>query len=352
MELCIRCCAYVLYEGVVHVSHFYLLIQRVVLGGKNMKRTHKVERFDYSKVKSMAEYEYWGIHPKNGRLHIDTKRYKKACEEVGIEEFIPSGLFGSRNTVYFEPKKISRYDYKVNYFIDLINDLKHDWLEEYKPIFAKIKTPSEVEESSKLEALAYTSFADDYDEICIDATMEGFRRTSKYNEIINALYCQFISKICTEADRFTLIVMCELGFKGTDFSTKSFFEFSDGLLKQKGSIKIENLKKYNAYNMLHKINNFLKHNSLAAYKTLEKFYPYNVIKKKNGQEYQNGMFAGDWIKIEPNYIDKIFDKLILFFKDYCSVFLGENVEDAEWNYDDYFKMAYKEMSHPDIYFGI
>ena len=53
-----------------------------------MKSDRKVVRFDYSKYQSsqardyetLKEFEYWGFHKKNGRIHIDTKWYKKACE--------------------------------------------------------------------------------------------------------------------------------------------------------------------------------------------------------------------------------------------------------------------------------
>ena len=92
--------------------------------------------------------------------------------------------------------------------------------------------------------------------------MAGFKRLPKYNEIINSLYCQFITKISAEVDRYTLIVMTELGYKGTDFDFQSFCKFSDGLLNDKNGTKMKSLSKFNAYNMLHKINNFLKHHSI------------------------------------------------------------------------------------------
>lgn len=134
-----------------------------------MKSTRKVVRFDYSKYESeehvwdhdvLEQYEFWGFHPKGGRLHIDTKRYKKACESVGITDFLPSGLFEQRNTVYYEPTKVKRYDYKVNIFRDLLQELKRDWENEYKPLLDKVMTPKEAEDRSRLDALCYTSDAD------------------------------------------------------------------------------------------------------------------------------------------------------------------------------------------------
>ena len=64
------------------------------------------------------------------------------------------------------------------------------------------------------------------------------------------------------------------------------------------------------------------------------------------------MYAGDWIIIKPDYIDKLFDKLIIFFEDYCSIILKENIKEADWNYDDYFRDAFKVFQFPNAYYGI
>ena len=338
-------------------------LKGLMKGGIDMKSSHKVERFDYSKYESndawgyetLKELEFWGFHKKNGRIHIDTKRYKKACEKVGITEFLPSGLFQERNTVYFIPAKIKRSDYKVNIFRDFLNALKKDWVEEYKPILNKIRTPNEVAEQSRLNSLCMTSDSDDYDEIEIESRMAGFRREKTYFRILQSLYCQFIMKIASEVDRLTLFVMTDCGYKGTDYSFESFCKFTDGLIKNINSKKIKDLSKYNAYNMLHKINNFLKHNSIESYKTLKKLYPNNVASIENGtakEEYENGMFAGEWIIVKDNYIDELIDKLIKFFEDYCKTYLNEDLDESRWNYDEFFMNAYYKMRNPIEYFGL
>lgn len=264
-------------------------------------------------------------------------------------------MFANRHTPYFVPTKIKRYDYAINIFRDLINELRNDWLQEYKPVLAKIKTPQEVSESIRLNEMMFTSDPDDLDEIGIDAMFGGIRRARKYNEIINSLYCQFISKICTEIDRYTLIVMCELGYKGNDYNFKSFAKFSDGLQKDKNSVKLSGLSKYNAYNLLHKINNFLKHNTISSYNDLKKYYPANVRSVENGtakEEYQNGMFAGGWIILKENYINDIFDSLTKFFEDFCKQFVKEDIERATWDYDEYFIDAFNQMKYPLQYWGV
>ena len=64
------------------------------------------------------------------------------------------------------------------------------------------------------------------------------------------------------------------------------------------------------------------------------------------------MFAGDWIIVKENYIDDLLDKLIIFFEDYCRVYLKEDIEKSKWDYDDYFYTAFKQMKRPLNYFGI
>ncbi|HIT62476.1 MAG TPA: hypothetical protein IAC38_03380 [Candidatus Caccovivens faecavium] len=328
-----------------------------------MKSTHKVERFDYSKYESnsyygsdyLKEYEFWGLHPKSGRIHIDTKRYAKACEMIGIEDFMPKGMFANRSTPYFIPAKQHKYDYIINVFNDLLDDFQRDWESEYKPIFKMIKTPKEEYENTRLSQLAYTSDIDDLEDIEFNSLMSSIKREKKYRHVVQSLYCQFIQKLAIETDRIMLIAMCKLGYKGTDYNFNSFVKFSDGLARNRKGKKINQLDKYNAYNMLHKINNFLKHNTISSYLDLKKYYPDNVASKENGTaniEYENGMFAGDWIIIKDGYIDDLLKKLRKFFKSYCEEIVKENVEDAKWNYDDYFINAFNEMKYPANYFGV
>ena len=199
------------------------------------------------------------------------------------------------------------------------------------------------------------SSSEDIDMVDEDAMFAMIRRYPKYEKVIQSLHCSFISKLSTEIDRYTLIVMCELGYKGKDYSFDSFLKFSDGLQKDKNGKKIDKLKKYNAYNLLHKVNNFLKHNSIESYKKLKRFYPDNVRSIDKGTaniEYENGMFAGEWIILKENYIDTLLDKLVEFFEDYCVNYLDENIEDSSWNHDDYFWNALREMRDPYEYFGI
>ena len=185
--------------------------------------------------------------------------------------------------------------------------------------------------------------------------MSSIKREKKYVHVIQSLYCQFINKLAIEIDRIMLIAMCKLGYKGTDYNFNSFVKFSDGLARDGKGIKIRELEEYNAYNLLHKINNFLKHNTISSYLNLEKYYPENVASKENGTaiiEYENGMFAGDWIIVKDDYIDDLLKNLRKFFKSYCKEIVKENVDESAWNHDDYFIQALKKLSNPREYYGV
>lgn len=286
-------------------------------------------------------------------IQKDTRRPVKKLESL---IFLPNGLFKQRNTVYFIPSKIKRIDYKVNIFRDMIFSLKNEWKNEYKPLLSKIKTPSEVYENARIAGICVTSCSDDFDEIELDARMDSFRREASYNKIINELYCMFIQKVTAEIDRFTLLFMVDCGYKRTDFSFDNFAKFTEKYVgKDRSRDLFRSLKGYNCYSLLHRINNFLKHNSKDAYNSLLYTYPANVRSVKMGtakEEYQNGMFAGDWIILKTNYLDEIFDKLIGFFEDYCNKVLHEDLEESKWNYDEYFENAFYEMKNPKKFFGV
>lgn len=324
-----------------------------------MKATHKTQRFDYNKIEQKDDpreyWEYYGFHPKHGRIHVDTKRFKKIMTQDGTTEFFYDGMFKNRTTTYLIPAKIHRYDYKVNIMRDLLSSLQNDWDEEYKPLLSKVQSPNDVYENTRLNSIAMTSCADDLDDIEVESRMAAFRRERQYQIILQSLYCQFISKICTEIDRFTLIFIKELGYSQKDFGMRDFRAFTDGLKGEKRADLLSTLKGYNAYNLLHKINNFLKHNTIDAYNGLKKEYPRNVCSVENKtakKPYENGMFAGDWIIVKEGYIDNLFKKLKEFFEDYCNKFLNEDLEESKWNYDDYFKDVVKEVKDLREYFGL
>lgn len=176
-----------------------------------MKSTHKVQRFNYKRIEqdgnSRNRLEYFGVHKRNGRLHIDTKRFKKKALEYNCQLILKEGMFKNRTTTYLIPAKVHKYDYKVNIIRDLLSDLNTDWYNEFKPVLRKIKTPEEVSENYRLDMISTTACSDDFDEIEMESRLKAIKRISKHESVIQSLYCQFICKICAEIDRFTLILV-------------------------------------------------------------------------------------------------------------------------------------------------
>ena len=347
-------------EALGQTQSYYFTNQHKKIERAIMKLTGITGRYDYSKFGndpchqhvSFTNSEFWGIHSADRKIHVDVDRYCAMCKAIGIQDFVPDIFFKNEGKhLEIIPERAHRYDYSVNEFRDLLQALRTDWNEEYKPVFKLIRTPQQVEGDTRTGELMETSCSDDYDEIEIEATMAGLKRYAKYEKVIRSLYFSFISKIASEVDRYTFIVVSKNGYKGIDFDLKSFSQFTNGLSRSKKAIKLCDLSHYNAYSLLHKINNFLKHNSRLSYGALKDSFPKNVVSNQK-HPYQNGMFAEDWIVLEENYIDHLFDELIAFFESYCHVYLDEDIEESQWNYEEYFKNAVKELSHPEEYLGL
>ena len=313
-----------------------------------------MSKYDYSKYptdegwpQEAEEMEFWGLHEIDGRIEVDVERYAEACEQTGIKDFMPKELFDNPTVDYYIPTVKERYDYTCNYFQDKINRLINTWNEEYKPVFRKIKTPSEVRDNVRIGMIMETSDMDCIDDIDVEAAMAGVRRIATYERIINEMYCMFLMKVCSEVDRIILSAVSTLGYTDENFDMREFKIFSEG---KNGSVKLWHLKQYKDFDKLHKINNFIKHNSVGAFKTLDK-YCHECVVVREGVEYKNGMYAGDWLNFKESDIDKLLNSIKVFFYDYCKRILGENIDRCYWDNDDYFIDAYHQMMYPADYFG-
>ena len=254
-----------------------------------------------------------------------------------------------RNTHYFEPKYKKHSDYAVNVLIEQLNRLSTDWNEEYKTVIDKIITPEEINARTRLNSLMYTSSADDLDEIDVEATFAGIMRGPKYNEVIKSIHLQYLQKIFSEFFRAILIVIKSRGYEDKDdFSFKSLIKYVQGKFnfETKSANPLYKLPHYKWFESLNKIDNFLKHNTVAAYNALannafekdeemKKFLSNFVYSfKETGTKYENGMYAGNWLKIDNKFVDKILNNLKEFSKEFCKLIYGENFDEALWNSDE------------------
>jgi hypothetical protein len=68
------------------------------------------------------------------------------------------------------------------------------------------------------------------------------------------------------------------------------------------------------------------------------------------EQYRNGEMSQYYLKIGDDYIEAMLVDLLPFYEALCADFFDEDVEAAEWNYDDYFaekvQRAIKEITNP------
>ena len=303
------------------------------------------EIFDYSKS-NPNDYEYYGFHLKNGRYHIDTKRLKK----LHCDGCFPEELFSTpRNTHYFVPKHKNYSDYAINIMREQLNRLISDWNTEYKAVINKLTTPKEVMDQVRTNEIAYTTDVDDLDDINFEALRAGIRREAKYDEVIKSIHLQYLQKIFTEFFRTILLVIKDRGYENTiDFTYKYFFQHVQSKFnaETKRANPLYRLPHYKYFDVLNKIDNFLKHNTVMAYNSLannafekdeklKKFQSKFVHSEKEaGHPYENGMYAGSWVKIKPSFVDEMLNNLQEFANEFCKLMYDEDSKEAYWNSDE------------------
>lgn len=320
-----------------------------------MKRERKRIRHDYSKVeaeenKQIRSKEYYGIFVRNGRVHIDTKRFRKTLKRMGAEEFWRDDMAANRNTPYLIPKKISQDDYGVNIAKSIIRKLRDDWAEEFLPAIQSIKTPKEVEEAARLGAIATRSAEDAYEESQAIGFYAALERGPKYYDVIRSLYCSYVQRIASECDRAMALMFRKRGNVGDAFTFDELIGHINELAGGDKKKKLERVKNYKAFETVRKLDNFLKHHTVKSYNAAKKFCP--TLIAKGDMAFQNGMYAPEWIAFPENFIEDSLNSLETFFIDFCLMFFGETAEEAEWNNDEYFLKAYSEICDPEVYYGI
>lgn len=291
-----------------------------------MKKESKVVRKNYALPKNNdpTKMEYYGVLMKNGRVKVDTKRFKRFFE-------LPDSSIEIRNTVYYEPKFIHKTDYICNVFRNRFELSKKFWFKEFAGAINAIKTPKQVEDNTRFDLVVNN--VETPEDAYAAALVKGVKRIPTYRYVIKSLYAQYFHQMMSEIDALTLRVLISLGYQEPDFSKKSFDVFIQS--KQgKEAIPFKEFKYYKIYDRASSVWNFLKHNSLKSYNVLVNHYP-EMIYDPN-KEYKNGDLALSVIKLDEKYILDTLDNLHLFFDEVCERALKENIQEAYWNYDDYF----------------
>ena len=288
-----------------------------------MKKLSNAIVKDYEKLRD-DQVEYYGVFTKDGRVKVDTKRYRKFMN-------LPDTKIEHRQTVYYQPSRIHRSDYYCNRFRDTLQELKNLWLNEFSLAIKAIKTPKQVEDDVRIGYLQNGVY--EYDEASTIGVFEGMKRIEKYKFVIKSIYAQFFHQMMSQIDALCLRICVANGYREKDFSKEKFDVYIQGLQKQ-NAIDFPNFNNYAIYDKAYRVWNFLKHNSLKAYNQLKKYYPEMVYDPNNN--YRNGDPAISVLKINEKYIIYCLDNLHLFFDEVCERGFKENIKDADWDYDDYF----------------
>lgn len=246
-----------------------------------------------------------------------------------------------RNTTYFIPKRLHRHDYVINQFRDKLRELSDSW-REYKVAFLKITSPADIAEQVRVERIQIG--LDDNEDATVAGIMSGAKRQQTYKKLWISQCAQFIHQMATELDALMLRKCVYLGFAEKDVNRGKMYTYLNGT--QKGRASVENLNGYDVYAKFFAVWNMLKHNTEDLFEKIQKNYPDMLLTDK----YRNGEMSQYYLKVGDEYIEKMFVELLPFYESLCSEFFDEDIESAEWNYDDYFaekvKQAIKEVTNP------
>lgn len=302
---------------------------------KNSKRIVK----DYSKY-SYENPQYYGLLQKKGNIRVDVKRMSKT---MYLDDEILAEMNKPRKTVYFIPYKKSDLDYVINIFKKYIADMREMWENEILPIIKLIKTPQEVGEEARTGYFMQTGILD-YDECSIHGFMTSIKRESEYFAVIKSLISQFVHQYMSGLESVTIKVLTIKGYKEEAFKRNGFNSFIQGYQAKNSNrdnvLKLEDLDSYKNYDLIYKVWHFLKHNSLDLYKKIKNNYPDMLLQDT---DFVNGKLALAVLKIDFDYIEKIFEYSLTFFNELCEKVFNENLFFAKWNSETYFDAIVRDQ---------
>ncbi len=246
---------------------------------------------------------------------------------------------------YYIPSSVSKHDYICNYLNDSVSNLWKDWNLEYKPLFDKIFSPKDAENSHRISALATISDSELFDDAELGSKYAAFKRMKTYYRIQAELHCVFIINVVIEIHRIILRALSMQLYEKPNYNVWDLVTYCNG--KDVSFFSLKNCRVYLKYN---NICNFLKHNSVSAYKTLKEHNP-ECLREIN-KEYENGMFAVEWINFKEVNIEKFLSDIRPFLEDFCVKVLGEDLKQAEWDHDEHFMEIFNELKDPEEHFGI
>lgn len=315
-----------------------------------MKKNKKIIRYNYDKLSDKYKYEdylhkeYYGLFIKNGRLKIDTKRLL-----LKLENTFDKRCDFRRNTVYFTPFKIHKYDYCMNYFIDAIEKARTTWYEQKNSFHQMLDDYAKKEYAKEVPNWDFSRDCGilEPDEWEMSNRMESYLHYEKIRQnitdralyLMNTLYLETIQQVASHLEHAMIFTMQKYGYEGDKCGRLDIFKFMDGRIG-KSEAKIKALPHFDDYDKFYSIWNFTKHNSPSTYNKLKNKWPELLYSKEIDKwfdlEFPSEHLAIEYLKLNDKIITAMFDPLLEFYYEFCELCYGEPKYHSSWNYDDYF----------------
>lgn len=310
-----------------------------------MKKNSKTRNKDIELYKDLEylnyydDYRYWGLfYNKKGRLMVDPKRFQKMTGYYFPKSALH--IINNRNTHYFYPKKLYYRSYNITYFYDVISKIDDEWKNMYRPLIER-----EVERIKKVGE--FKTVGDDDKFMCgissygaaeARARFYNMIRESEYNSqrdyLLKSMYAQFFHQMMSKTEAVFVAVLTKNHAIKDKFDRNILYATANKCDKS-----LDELKSFVYLDKAYCIWNFIKHNSESTYVTLKNRFPEVLI---DGQ-YNQGEMAFCYIKFDNSLIQDMINGLYNFFEEYCGlVYNGENYEESQWNYEEYFEYIVKD----------
>ncbi len=229
----------------------------------------------------------------------------------------------------FVPKYMKRRDYMINCLMDEIDTLRDYWKLIYEDMIKQIKTPGEAAQVAWTSTI--TSGYMDVDDAHAHQFVAQYKREAKYNFLLESILVQVIHQI---ASRFEYAFANGLGLKGEKFKTFDRKVFYD-IVKSATGKTYEKLTFHKGYTDVVILWNFIKHNNESSFEEVKKKCPY-FLNDENVEFLDRGSLAINYLDLRFDLIDSLLSGLEKFSIELCEVLYKEKIEEAKWNYYEFF----------------
>lgn len=315
-----------------------------------MKKRYEEIKTKYDSIYSNRQFspwewnEYYGLFyvdggRKSGCVAIDPKRMNFKLDHPFTKHQME--VMNNRKTTYFHPLKKKYLDYYVNNFVNVTKELKSEFKNVYIPIIKQ--TLENINNKKKKygpgDVDLFMSGIYEYDEACMSANMATIRQNNAINNEINEMYItlltNFFHNMASRIEAASVLIYSKMNPKMKRWSRDKLYDNIN-----ENDYSSRDLPSFKYHDKLYLIWNFIKHNNSDTYESLKKDYP-DVL---YDEEYVAGTPAKYYVKLNEKLINELLNGVEKYFIEWCELNRNENYNEAQWNYEEYFKnLVYDEI---------